>query len=193
MASVAQYNKDRREKLIAAGLCWVCAKNPKSSDRTECTSCATRKNALKRIARARRRIAGVCQDCSSEIDLDCVFCAACLKKYRDRALVRRSATGGQVRIRGAAAARRLDALNAYGGAICVCCGETELVFLTLDHPDNNGGRHREITGNGTSFIRWLKRNNYPKGLQVLCWNCNEAKRILGTCPHQTQKQLAEVG
>src|ERR1700726_1141623 len=28
---------------------------------------------------------------------------------------------------------------AYGGAVCACCGEKELAFLTLDHIENNGG------------------------------------------------------
>jgi len=31
---------------------------------------------------------------------------------------------------------------------------------------------------------WLKKNNFPKGFQVLCMNCNFAKGKLGKCPHQ---------
>ena len=37
---------------------------------------------------------------------------------------------------------------------------------------------------GEKLNRWLKNNNYPKGFQILCWNCNFAKGVLGQCPHQ---------
>jgi len=32
--------------------------------------------------------------------------------------------------------------------------------------------------------QWLVTNNFPKGFQILCWNCNFAKGMLGKCPHQ---------
>jgi hypothetical protein len=75
----------------------------------------------------------------------------------------------------------------YGGK-CACCGESELVFLTLDHIDNNGNEHRVFLGNqgGVNFYRKMRQQGFPPGLQVLCWNCNEAKQILGYCPHQRE-------
>jgi len=33
---------------------------------------------------------------------------------------------------------------------------------------------------------WLRKYNYPKGFQVLCHNCNMAKRF-GVCPHKEKK------
>ena len=36
--------------------------------------------------------------------------------------------------------------------------------------------------------QWLITNNFPMGFQILCWNCNVAKGILGVCPHQEIKQ-----
>ena len=40
---------------------------------------------------------------------------------------------------------------------------------------------------GTKFYRWLKRNNFPEGFQVLCFNCNCGKEInKGVCPHKSK-------
>lgn len=87
--------------------------------------------------------------------------------------------------------RRLkdDVFFTYGGYICVCCGETELFFLTIDHIEENGGIHRkEIHQKGRNFYRWLRKNNYPDGFQVLCFNCNVGKYLnKGICPHATSR------
>lgn len=84
--------------------------------------------------------------------------------------------------------RRKEAINHYGG-ICTCCGERHIAFLTIDHINNNGAAHRkELKSSGTTLYRWLKRNNWPVGFQVLCYNCNHAKYTEGTCPHGTKKE-----
>jgi hypothetical protein len=83
----------------------------------------------------------------------------------------------------------------YGGK-CVCCNEKHIEFLTIDHIDGAGSKHRnellKIKGwkrkddsfGGTDFYLWLKNNEYPKdNYQVLCFNCNAAKHIYGICPH----------
>ena len=31
---------------------------------------------------------------------------------------------------------------------------------------------------------WMIKNNFPKGFQVLCHNCNLAKGFYGKCPHE---------
>jgi hypothetical protein len=67
---------------------------------------------------------------------------------------------------------------------CSCCGETIFDFLTIDHIKGNGTLHREKVGRGTQFFYWLKRNNFPEGYKVLCYNCNCAKGHLGFCPHE---------
>ena len=74
---------------------------------------------------------------------------------------------------------RLEALAAYGNK-CVCCGETEIVFLTIDHINGNGTSHRKTISNHLFY--WLKKSGYPEGFQVLCRNCNWAK-FKGGCPH----------
>ncbi len=87
--------------------------------------------------------------------------------------------------------RRLEVLSAYGGK-CACCGETQPEFLTIDHINNDGAKHRrEIGAGGTSLYGWLKKNKYPKdGFQLLCWNCNCAKRTSGSCPHNQREAKA---
>src|SRR4030042_4863970 len=77
---------------------------------------------------------------------------------------------------------KLQALKSYSNnknPRCICCGETEIDFLCLDHINNDGFKEREKYGLGTSFLKWLKVNNYPKhlNLQVMCFDCNFSKRI----------------
>ncbi len=76
----------------------------------------------------------------------------------------------------------------YGGIRCACCGETNIVFLTIDHINGGGVQHRRAIKNkgGVNFYHYLAKNNFPSGYQVLCFNCNAAKSILGQCPHQRQ-------
>lgn len=79
---------------------------------------------------------------------------------------------------------RKEVINAYGG-FCKCCGENELVFLDIDHINNDGAKHRKETGYiGLAFYLWLRRENFPKDFQILCKNCNWAKFVLGGCPHE---------
>lgn len=83
---------------------------------------------------------------------------------------------------------RAEVIQAYGGK-CVCCGESQDAFLTLDHVENDGKAHRMELGAGQGsasdrLYRWARNNGFPERLQLLCWNCNLAKQHLGTCPHQ---------
>jgi len=90
----------------------------------------------------------------------------------------------------AARKRREIVLFFYGGnpPKCACCGEMEIKFLTLDHINNDGAKHRrELWKNnkkGGNLCQWLITNNFPKGFQILCYNCNCAKGFYGKCPHQ---------
>jgi hypothetical protein len=63
-------------------------------------------------------------------------------------------------------------VGAYGGK-CACCGESNPMFLTLDHVNNDGGKmRREVHTSSSNFYLWAIRNGYPKTLQCLCMNCN---------------------
>lgn len=78
-------------------------------------------------------------------------------------------------------------MDAYGGH-CVCCGESELAFLNIDHIYNDGTTDRKEKGIDQLY-RWLRNNNFPKDrYRILCWNCNMARRVTGggVCPHETK-------
>ena len=67
---------------------------------------------------------------------------------------------------------------------CNCCDESEYSFLTLDHINNDGAAHRKEVGSGDHIWRDLRKNNYPEGYQILCFNCNLGKaKNEGVCPH----------
>lgn len=81
---------------------------------------------------------------------------------------------------------KVDTFKAYGEE-CVCCGESRLDCLTLDHPDGNGQAdrkpHRKLLG---QLYRYLRDNNWPRKdyYRVLCMNCNWVTRHKKICPHQ---------
>lgn len=76
---------------------------------------------------------------------------------------------------------RQSALDNYGRK-CACCGEAEEKFLSIDHVNGGGRKHRKEIGS-SHIYNWLKQNKYPKGFQILCHNCNMAKGFYGSCPH----------
>ncbi len=85
---------------------------------------------------------------------------------------------------------KYEVFKMYGGPRCACCGLTCLLFLTVDHIDGSGAKHRkEIKKQGySSLYRWLRDNHYPSGYQILCFNCNIGSFLNGgICPHHHVK------
>jgi len=77
----------------------------------------------------------------------------------------------------------------YYGNKCACCGESEQKFLTIDHINGGGNIHRKKLGkSGFVMYKWLVKNDFPDGFQLLCYNCNCAKGFWGECPHQSCKE-----
>src|SRR6266851_8562638 len=77
-------------------------------------------------------------------------------------------------------------IMSHYGALCACCGESEIVFLSIDHINGDGYQRRKLEhGAGQKFYYWLKKNGFPSDFQILCFNCNWAKR-LGECPHNAR-------
>lgn len=76
------------------------------------------------------------------------------------------------------------------GWFCVCCGEAEPLFLSLDHTNNNGAEHRKsLKGNITLKIyQDIIDRGFPEDeYQILCMNCNRGKWMNGgVCPHENK-------
>lgn len=80
-----------------------------------------------------------------------------------------------------------EALVAYSAdpPFCQCCKETIVEFLTIDHINGDGKQHRAEIGRsgGRATYVWLRQNGWPPGFRVLCFNCNAAAGLYGSCPH----------
>ena len=81
--------------------------------------------------------------------------------------------------------RRLQILRRMGGR-CVCCCEDRLEFLHVDHVKGDGAEHRtNLKKMHRTLWTDLEESGYPKDrFQLLCANCNLAKRKNLYCPHQ---------
>ncbi len=68
-----------------------------------------------------------------------------------------------------------EILTYYGKGKCQCvvCGYNDINALSIDHINGDGAQHRKTVKN---IYYWVKRNNYPPGLQTLCMNCQWVKR-----------------
>ena len=85
-----------------------------------------------------------------------------------------------------------EIIAGYGGR-CACCHEYNHAFLCIDHINGQGTEHRkQIGGNSNLLYRWLRKNNFPQGFQVLCFNCNRGKYFNnGICPHKDVALIAK--
>ena len=81
--------------------------------------------------------------------------------------------------------RRKMVIEHYGGK-CECCGEDTFEFLAIDHI---GGRNtRKGHGTSTKLVSQIIKEGYPKGIRVLCHNCNQATTWGRKCPHELLKE-----
>jgi hypothetical protein len=81
-----------------------------------------------------------------------------------------------------------DFLDHYGRE-CACCGESNPLFLSIDHVNNDGADDRRRNGGyNYRYYVWIHARNtgdWPDHLQTMCMNCNHGKmRNGGVCPHQ---------
>lgn len=80
-----------------------------------------------------------------------------------------------------------------GTMCCACCHEDYEPFLVIDHILGGGRQHIERIGSGSGRIyRWLQKNNFPPGYQVLCANCNHRKSTSAACDCQAGKRCGTV-
>lgn len=163
------YRRGRDAERKAAGLCVKCA--APTGGPAHCPAClAKRKKVTRDLVRDGRCLQ--CREPAGEFK----YCRSCLGKFSDRH-------------RAFALRLKLEVFGRYGGARCACCGETDEVFLNIDHVGGGGANHRRevLKGKGgEALYRWLKANGFPAGYRVLCFNCNFAVHRLGRCPHEDE-------
>ena len=170
---VRQRKKRALRKL--SGLC-ACGKRPERRNRKSCNKCLKRMLAAVKAQVQKRKSLGLCVQCGDALPKNSIGstfkCDVCkLAQHNQRLETKKTA------------------MAAYGG-VCSCCQESALEFLTIDHVDGNGAAHRKATFNharagGHKIYRWLIKNNYPSGFQVLCFNCNIGRyHNGGECPHK---------
>ncbi len=91
------------------------------------------------------------------------------------------------------AERQQIVLNHYGNR-CTCCGEDHKEFLTIDHINGGGTKHKkELRLTGKKFYKWIIDNNFPDDLQILCMNCNWVRGRVGYCPHEKEGYMDRIG
>ena len=95
-----------------------------------------------------------------------------IKEQRKKAMSQR----GQI----VRAKQKYVVINHYsnGTMKCARCYFSDIRALSIDHI-NGGGRkqEKELRKIGTILYRWLPKNNFPEGYQVLCLNCQFIKRL----------------
>ena len=76
------------------------------------------------------------------------------------------------------------------GGVCACpgCGEDRPWFLTIDHTDNDGAEHRRNTKSVVTRYREILTGECNYKVQLLCYNCNGAKEVFGSCPGHRPKE-----
>lgn len=172
MKSKAEYQKARRSKLAAAGLC-NCGKE-KPAGKSVCSSCVEQIKRNRNKRTLKRKADGLCVDCggaSAENKTRCAMCRARHAKYGHKL--------------------RDTALEMYG-KVCSCCREDIKVFLAIDHINDDGYEHRKTIS--TNICSWLKVNDWPNGYRVLCHNCNHGRYLNGgVCPHEENRPYATQG
>lgn len=136
---------------------------------------------------ARLKAANTCVQCGSNPATHGIMCLTC--RLRSKANQTKRRHNDPVRHRGYKQAfMRKKKEQAYRilGAKCNCCGESNKMFLTVDHVNNDGYKDKQRRRSLT-YLMYIEivRNTFPGKYQILCWNCNCGKRTNGgTCPHK---------
>lgn len=134
-----------------------------------------------------------CKICNNELNINNWYsyhikdnyriCKVC---YQKRARDNHNKEKHSKRMKKSSIELKKQTIEAYGGK-CNCCGENDLLYLTIDHILNNGAQERrDIATGGQKFYRYLKKNNFfkPDEYRVLCFNCNSCIGFYGFCAHK---------
>jgi hypothetical protein len=156
----------------AAGICVICGKRYAPFGMIRCIGCIERDKEYY----SQRVLDGRCTKCGKQAVVEGkVHCQYCLDKKNGNREKKYQELKDEV-------------YAAYGGYKCVGCGETEPACLQLDHINNDGHKYKEEHTSGVGTMLYLKKNDFPPIIQILCANCNWKKRVAF---HEEQKKLKE--
>jgi len=96
------------------------------------------------------------------------------KRFCNRSCAAKMPRSGRPAKRTRESATRELVIKRYsnGTMACLICGFNDLRALQLDHVNNDGAEHRREIGGHRRTWRWIVKNRYPAGFQVLCANCH---------------------
>lgn len=190
--SDSEYRKELRRRHKKAGLCYMCDK-PAQDGKTMCTY-HLKKQSIKALRRRARRLGRhMCVMCGvAPIMVGKTKCSACIEKDRERYKKAGEEIRERTRINTNSRynALKVAAYAAYNNK-CQCCGITEESFFTFNNINSDSKEHKDELGikGGLSFLNWLKDNNYPNTIQLLCANCHLSKTRLGICIHKIPRTI----
>lgn len=154
-----------------------------------CSRCKINKNfdEFHKSVHTKDRLKSICASCNNKSVRDYRIKNA--KQVRERALIYRTLNKSKIsQQRKIIRDQQKSIVFKHYGNKCSCpgCKETNIIFLSIDHINNDGNEYRKRFRNrgGTSQYSWIIKNNFPTDLQILCFNCNHGKYINGgICPH----------
>jgi hypothetical protein len=80
---------------------------------------------------------------------------------------------------------KLICMMGYGGK-CVCCGDSRIEMLTIEHIRYKG--YDLIECSTTALMKELIRQSFPEGYTILCSGCNQLTRYGKPCIHSKEYQ-----
>lgn len=177
--AIESYQRRRSQGLCGGGC------GTPTLEKSYCADCYQKTQASNRKRLAKRRLAHQCSNCGTDLPADdarlnCVACRKVMSDIHKLEYKRRKVS------------LHMQVVIGYGSQ-CACCGESNILFLTLDHVHGNGHeeRRRGFGKDKNRFRSYLIKHNFPADYQLLCWNCNCTKGIYGECPHQSGRTTLE--
>jgi len=85
--------------------------------------------------------------------------------------------------------KKIEAFTPYsnGKPKCACCSIDNIDVLSIDHIIPQSYFKGEKKRLGVELNRYLINNNFPRGYQILCRNCNQSKSNKSLCYHQIKR------
>jgi len=87
-------------------------------------------------------------------------------------------------------ARLKLAIYDHYGRRCVCCGETNIEFLSVDHMIPRDQKKKE---HGIMIYSIIAKKGFPEEYRILCMNCNFSYGHVGYCPHRPFLRFGKFG